>query len=76
MYAILAVELFRDVGGNPAGEVNMTFGNGEAVDMLTDRGQPFGEEHFGTFLQALFTMFQAMTGDGWSDVARPLILGW
>jgi len=30
-----------------------------------------GEELFGTFFRALFTMFQVCTGDGWSDdVAR------
>jgi len=31
-----------------------------------------GEEYFGTFGRALFTLFQFSTGDGWSDVVRTI----
>eukprot|EP00494_Astrolonche_serrata_P024362 UN24620 len=31
------------------------------------------EEHFGTFIQAMFTMWQVMTMDDWSGLARELI---
>ena len=31
-----------------------------------------GEEYFGTFGRALFTLFQFSTGDGWSDVVRAI----
>lgn len=30
-------------------------------------------ELFGDFFSAMFTMFQVMTGDAWSDVARALM---
>eukprot|EP00277_Geminigera_cryophila_P040042 CAMPEP_0173112316 /NCGR_PEP_ID=MMETSP1102-20130122/45922_1 /TAXON_ID=49646 /ORGANISM="Geminigera sp., Strain Caron Lab Isolate" /LENGTH=600 /DNA_ID=CAMNT_0014013317 /DNA_START=71 /DNA_END=1869 /DNA_ORIENTATION=+ len=31
-----------------------------------------GEEYFGTFSKALFTLFQFSTGDGWSDIVRAI----
>ncbi|KAK3286895.1 hypothetical protein CYMTET_5578 [Cymbomonas tetramitiformis] len=30
-------------------------------------------QHFSTFLRALFTMFQIMTGDNWSEIAWPML---
>lgn len=33
----------------------------------------YSEEHFGDLGRAMFTMFQVMTLDAWSDIARPII---
>ena len=42
----------------------------------TPRGFIYGWEYYGTFTRALFTLFQVMTGEGWSEqIARPLMFG-
>merc|ERR1719482_10225 len=44
---------------------------------LTGRGFHFGQEYFGTFSRALYTLFQVLTGESWSEaVVRPLIFGY
>ena len=44
------------------------------LSSTTARGYHHGEEYFGTFSRALYTMFQVMTGEAWSEmVARPLL---
>ena len=46
------------------------------INARTERGFTYGWEYFGTFTKALFTLFQVMTGEGWSEnVARPLMFG-
>ena len=43
----------------------------------TTRGNDFGHEYFGTFCKSLYTMFQVLTGDSWSEaIARPLLTNW
>lgn len=40
----------------------------------TTRGECFGPEYFGTFSRSLYTMFQVLTGESWSElIARPAI---
>merc|ERR1712019_54343 len=35
----------------------------------------FGDEYFGTFSRSLYTLFQILTGDSWSEaVVRPILL--
>ena len=112
IYAILAVELFRDFGcerpmANAANnasalDVSMAVGASSAadvwsgpvfctasvyytideqgrnvsVDATTGRGINVGREYYGTFMRALFTLFQVMTGESWSEaIARPLLFG-
>jgi hypothetical protein len=77
IYAILAVELFRDFG---AGGIFTTFdsttGKNVTLDSISGRGYVHGIEYYGTFMRALYTLFQVMTGESWSEaVARPLIFG-
>lgn len=44
---------------------------------MTARGFTFGHEYYGTFSRAMFTLFQVMTGESWSEaIARPLIFGY
>ena len=86
IYAILAVEFFRDIGVNrevnqsialPYGEVEMVYGTGEVVSVMTARGMPYGEEYFGTFFKALYTLFQVLLGDSWSEIcARTVMFGY
>ncbi|CAE8669548.1 unnamed protein product, partial [Polarella glacialis] len=70
IYAILAVDFFMDYGegGHYSNE------HGESVEMTTPRGNDFGFDYFGNFGKSLFTLFQVLTGDSWSEViARPML---
>jgi len=69
-YAIVAVEFFRTYGkdGYYTNEV------GQEVNMTTARGFDYGDEYFGNFGRAWYTMFQVLTGESWSEaIARPLL---
>ena len=69
-YAILAVELFgkHGLGGS---YVNIL---GNNVTLVTFRGLSYGEEYYGNFARALFTLFQALTGESWAEsIARPAV---
>jgi hypothetical protein len=47
------------------------------IESVTARGICYGEEYFGTFSRAWFTLFQVLTGESWSEVvARPILFGW
>lgn len=72
IYAMLGVEFFRHYGDGG------TFLNeeGEAIELKTARGQDWGWEYFGNFPKSLFTMFQVLTGESWSEaICRPLTHG-
>lgn len=46
------------------------------IDGYSARGIPFGEEYFGNFGRALYTCFQLLLGDSWSEVVgKQLIWG-
>jgi hypothetical protein len=69
IYAIIGVDRFQDYGEGG------TFTNekGDEVGLITGRGQEYGFEYFGDFGKSLFTMFQVLTGESWSEViCRPL----
>lgn len=67
IYAILAVEFYYEIG-NDCKEVN-----GDSR-FMTPRGGCAGEEYFGTFSKSLYSFFQVLTGESWSEmVARPAI---
>jgi len=66
IYAILAVELFIDVGQD-CHEVGSKM-------VPSYRGHCFGEEYFGTFSKSLYSFFQVLTGESWSEaIARPVL---
>jgi len=47
------------------------------MSSLTPRGYRYGEEYYGTFTRALYTLWQVLTGESWSEmVARPLLFGY
>ena len=60
-------------GSSPTARVEVT----ATVSAMTARGFHYGQEYFGTFGRSLFTLFQVLTGESWSEaVARPLLFGW
>merc|ERR550537_398352 len=68
IFAVLGVEFFRMVGS--CGGPSWTGGVFE-----TSREMCFGDEYFGTFSRSLYTLFQILTGDSWSEaVVRPILL--
>lgn len=70
IYAILGVEFFMNYGetGSYTNEL------GEIVEITTARDLQYGYEYFGNFGKALFTMFQVLTGESWSEVVtRPML---
>ncbi|CAE7209867.1 CACNA1I [Symbiodinium microadriaticum] len=70
IYAILGVEFFGTYanGGNYTNEFD------EVVEIITARELQFGYENFGSFHLSLFTMFQVLTGESWSEViTRPML---
>lgn len=72
IYAMLGVEFFRVYGSG--GEFLNE--QGDAVALTTSRGQEWGWEYFGNFPKSLFTMFQVLTGESWSEaICRPLAHG-
>jgi len=78
IYAILAVELFRDFGiDGTYTTYDVTTGSTSTLEAKSGRGFKLGIEYYGTFMRALYTLFQVMTGESWSEaVARPLLFGW
>jgi hypothetical protein len=66
IYAVLAVDLFQlAYEGKNATEVAGT---------QTARGNVYGEEYYGTFCRALYSLFQLLTGESWSEAGvRPLL---
>jgi hypothetical protein len=67
IYAILAVEFYYEIGddcNDPGGDERWK----------TPRGYCVGKEYFGTFTKSLYSFFQVLTGESWSEmVARPAI---
>jgi len=69
IYAILAVEFYHKMADDCHSQPNSNW--------ITTRGFCWGEEYFGCFSKSLFTFFQVLTGDSWSEmVARPCIWYW
>merc|ERR1712137_602790 len=77
IYAILAVELFRDFGeGGVYYTYDVRTGSNATNDAYSARGYVLGIEYYGDFMRALYTLFQVMTGESWSEaVVRPLVFG-
>lgn len=72
IYAILGVDLF----GRFAEDGSYVNIDGEEVRLMTSRGLTYGNEYYGTFGRSLYTLFQVLTGDSWSEaVARPVLFG-
>jgi hypothetical protein len=66
----------RGVDATWATDENGVVWENATVSALTARGFTYGEEYYGTFARALYTLFQVLTGESWSEaVARPTMFG-
>jgi len=66
IYAILAVEFYYEIG------IDCHEPGSADQWMTTPRGGCVGEEYFGTFSKSLYSFFQVLTGESWSEmVSRP-----
>ncbi len=86
IYALLAVEFWGQVGRGGYMDYVVTIPEERNDDVdksdwsyhktyyVTSRGGEYGNEYFGNFLRSLYTLFQVLTGESWSEaIARPLI---
>lgn len=72
IYAVLAVDFFKDLHE----ECHDLEARGLRVPpgAKTPRGKCFGEDYYGSFLRSLYTLFQILTGESWSEAAvRPVL---
>jgi len=68
VYAIFAVEFYYELGDN------CRLGIPNTAWLYNARDNCVGYEYFGTFFRSLYTFFQCLTGESWSEaVARPAI---
>jgi hypothetical protein len=76
IYAILAVELFREFGINGTYMTDDVDSLSHVVSSITPRGYTHGIEYYGTYTRAMYTLFQVMTGDSWAEaICRTLLFG-
>jgi Na+-transporting methylmalonyl-CoA/oxaloacetate decarboxylase gamma subunit len=69
IYAVLSVDFFSEVYDDCDAE-----GFEGPATMVTARAKCWGFDYYGTFTRALYTMFQVLTGDSWSEAgARPAL---
>merc|ERR1711937_1060688 len=79
IYSVLSVEFFSFIGCDKDSQgyvfSKTTRTGGPYLDDTLSAGYScWGEEYYGTFFRALYTMFQVLTGESWSEAgARPAI---
>merc|ERR1711966_418231 len=78
IYSVLSVEFFSFIGCEPESTGYVFARTSRAGGPYLASGRPgyscWGEEYYGTFFRALYTMFQVLTGESWSEAgARPAI---
>jgi len=70
IYAVLGTGFFRIIGG--CGD-EFVWDKDDVFS--TNRELCFGDEYFGNFFKSLYTLFQVLTGDSWSEaVVRPILM--
>jgi len=66
IYAVIAVDFYS----NYYSEVKPN----EPDAAWTGRGERYGDEYYGNFCRALYTLFQILTGESWSEMGvRPVL---
>lgn len=74
IYAILAVEFYLELGDDCKTTDGTPAELADKQRWITPRGYCVGQEYFGTFTKSLYSFFQVLTGESWSEaVARPAI---
>merc|ERR1719486_1612980 len=67
IYSILAVEFYHVIGDDCSENPKTSW-------METARRNCVGDEYFGRFSKSLYTFFQVLTGESWSEaIARPVL---
>jgi len=66
IYAMLSVQFWQDVGFDSMGVCEDKF--------ISPRGNCFGWEYFGNFFKAMYSLFQILTGESWSEAIVRLML--
>jgi len=65
IYSVLAVDVFR---------LAYEGSTEDTPNAYSSRGELYGQEYYGTFFKALYTLFQILTGESWSEAGvRPLL---
>merc|ERR1719174_1251008 len=74
IYAVLAVDFFKDIHAD-CHDIEASCGRHcLPPGAKTARGKCFGEDYYGSFLKSLYTLFQILTGESWSEAAvRPVL---
>merc|ERR1712190_218600 len=71
IYAALAVDCFWDLY---ARECNAPDEDDRIDAAFSARGVCYGKEYYGNFFSALYTLFQILTGESWSEAGvRPIL---
>jgi hypothetical protein len=74
LYAVLAVHFFKPIYKEECQMWRETNSCDKEWCGATPRGGCFGEEYYGNFFSALYTLFQMLTGDSWSEMGvRPVL---
>merc|ERR1711959_278936 len=74
IYSVLSVEFFSFIGCDSDSKEYGFAKTPRAGGPYLAQGACWGEEYYGTFFRALYTMFQVLTGESWSEAgARPAI---
>lgn len=78
IYAIIGVEWFALWAKDGTYTTYTMYSNStNEIVAYTGRGLLYGEEYYGTFSRALYTLWQVLTGESWSEmIARPLMFGY
>mmetsp|Transcript_32391 Transcript_32391/g.76084 ORF Transcript_32391/g.76084 Transcript_32391/m.76084 type:complete len:532 (-) Transcript_32391:101-1696(-) len=71
IYAMLAVDFFKDFGNDG---VYINESGGEVEPFATFRGQGWGNEYYGNFMKSLYTQFQVLMGDAWSEACVRVLI--
>eukprot|EP00931_Biecheleriopsis_adriatica_P059450 TRINITY_DN3556_c0_g2_i1.p1 TRINITY_DN3556_c0_g2~~TRINITY_DN3556_c0_g2_i1.p1 ORF type:complete len:448 (-),score=113.39 TRINITY_DN3556_c0_g2_i1:84-1427(-) len=70
IYAMLGVEFFLEYANDGFLENE----SGNRFEYVTARNLPYGYEYWGNFGKSMYTMFQVLTTESWSEVVgRPLL---
>jgi len=66
IYAVIAVDFYS--------QYYVKVNADDPAAAITGRGERYGEEYYGNFFRALYTLFQILTGESWSEMGvRPVL---
>jgi hypothetical protein len=72
IYSVLAVDLFKDLYEEDC--LGLSEAGRERPGAITARGHCYGDDYYGKFSKSIFTLFQVLTGESWSEACvRPIL---